>query len=171
MAKATFDHVAIAVSSIRDALPLFMDVFGGEFIAGADDERIGIRTLQLRLPPGVKIELMEPLNEDSYLQRYLDKHGPGFHHITTFFPDIEEVIPEFEEQGFEVVDTDLSDAGWRETYLRPSSSFGALLQIVDTNVDWGTPRPDMTVDDVLEGRLIWKGADIRRRDDVDAGEA
>jgi len=144
MPQATIDHLAIAVPSIREALRLFMDVFGAEFMGGADDERLGIRTIQLRLPPGVKIELMEPLNEDSYLQRYLEKHGPGFHHMTTFFPDIEQVIPELEERGFEVVDTDLSDSSWRETFVRPRSGFGTLLQIADTTADWHTSRPGMT---------------------------
>ena len=171
MERATFDHVAIAVQSIRETLPLFMGVFGAEFIAGADDERIGIRTMQFKLPPGAKIELMEPLNKESYLQRYLDKHGPGFHHVTAFFPNIEEVIPELESRGFEVVDTDLRDSGWRETFVRPSSGFGALWQLVDTTADWGTPNPELTVDEVLDGQFVWKGAEILRREDAESGEA
>jgi methylmalonyl-CoA/ethylmalonyl-CoA epimerase len=171
MREGTFDHLAVAMPSIREALPLFMDVFGAEFICGADDDRLGIRTIQLRLPPGVKIELMEPISEDSYLHRYLEKHGPGFHHMTTFFPDIEQVIPELEERGFEVIDSDLSDPAWRETYVRPRRGFGTLLQIVDTTADWHAPRPGMTAEDVLAGRLVWAGSDIRWRDDFEGGEA
>jgi methylmalonyl-CoA/ethylmalonyl-CoA epimerase len=171
MPKATIDHIAIAVKSIREAFSLFVDVFGAEFICGADDDRLGIRTIQLRLPPGVKIELMEPINEDSYLERYLNKHGPGFHHMTTFVPDIEQVIPELEERGFDVVDTDVSDPAWRETYVRPRRGFGTLLQIVDTTADWHTPRPGMTPEDVLAGRLVWKGSDIRWRNEIEDPEA
>jgi methylmalonyl-CoA/ethylmalonyl-CoA epimerase len=169
MGKATFDHLAIAVHSIRDALPLFLDVFGAQFICGADDDRLGIRTIQLQLPPGVKVELMEPISENSYLQHYLEKHGPGFHHMTTFFPDIEQVIPDLEGRGFEVVDSDFNDPTWRETYIRPSRGFGTLLQIVDTTADWHTPRPDMTTEDVLSGRLVWRGSDILWRDDLEGG--
>jgi len=76
------DHVAIAVSSIRAAVRLFRDGLGGEFVSGGDDDRLGIRSIQYRLPPGVKIKLMEPLREDSLLHRFLDKRGEGFHHLT-----------------------------------------------------------------------------------------
>ncbi len=164
MGKGTFDHVAIAVHSIREALPLFIDVLGAEYVAGGDDDRLQIRTVQFKMPPGVKIELMEPMSEDSYLQRYLDKHGPGFHHTTVFFDDIEEVIPELEEKGFPVVDTDLRHSGWRETFVRPSAGFGTLMQLVDTDADWMTRSP-FPIEDVLDGKIVWEVDELRRRDD------
>ncbi len=54
------DHIAIAIWSIEEALVLFRDLLGGEFLMGGDDEELGIRTVQLRLSPGVKIELLQP---------------------------------------------------------------------------------------------------------------
>jgi methylmalonyl-CoA/ethylmalonyl-CoA epimerase len=159
-----FDHVAIAVTSIRDAARLFRDVFGAEFVSGGDDERIQIRTAQYLLPPGVKIELMEPMSEESYLHRYLEKRGPGFHHVTAFFDNIEDVISDLTANGIEVVDTDLSDSGWRETYIRPRHGFGTLLQLVDTDRDWSRPIPGITEEAVLEGRVVWEGSTPRLRD-------
>ena len=162
---AKFDHVAIAVRSIRAAARLFQDVLGAEYIAGGDDLRLDIRTVQFRLEPGVKIELMEPMSEDSYLARFIDKHGEGFHHTTLFFENIEEVIPRLEGKGFEVVDTDLSDAGWRETFVRPSVGFGTLLQIVDTDFDWMTKSP-YSLEDVLDGKVVMTGSEVYLRDEA-----
>ncbi len=147
------DHVGIAVRSIAEAARLFVDVLGAEYVAGGDDERLDIRTVQLRLG-GFKIELMEPLSESSYLQRYIDKHGQGFHHMTLFVDDVEQAAAELEGAGHEVVDTDLSNPYWRETYVRPKSAFGTLLQIAETDVSWDEPFEGVTLEAVLTGRAV-----------------
>jgi len=159
------DHVAIAVWSIPEALKLFRDLLGGKFIVGGDDERLGIRTLQLCLPPGVKIELMQPLRVDSYLQLYLEERGEGFHHMTIIVENLEKAIKEFQEQGFEVVGTDLSQAEWRETFLRPKFGFGTLLQVVDTIINWDIPLSGIKEEDVLAGRVIWQNGLFHLRGD------
>jgi methylmalonyl-CoA/ethylmalonyl-CoA epimerase len=153
-----FDHVALAVRSLRDAARLFRDILGATFVSGGDDTKLNLRSAQYLLPPGTKIELLQPLTEDSGLARFIEKHGEGFHHATFFFNDIETLIPRLHDAGFEVTDTDLSDRGWRETYLRPSSGFGALFQFVDTDLDWSTPMPGITEEAVFAGRVVWEGS-------------
>ena len=148
------DHVAIAVRSLEEATKLFLGVLGGEFITGGDDERLDIRTLQLRLTD-MKVELMEPLSESSYLRAYLDRHGQGFHHMTIFVDDVEQAIRELEAGGYEVVDTNLEHPAWRETYLRPKSGFGTLLQIADTDQSWDMPFEGVTLEAVLAGDAVW----------------
>lgn len=154
------DHVALAVDDLAGAIRLYHDVLGGQLIAGGDDEGLRIRTVQLRFPPGVKIELLSPLDETSYLAGYLAKHGPGFHHLTCFVRSVPEAVDRLTEAGFEVVDTDLgSKPGWRETFVRPSSGFGALVQLAESDLEWSQPLlPDATVDDVLAGRVVWNDA-------------
>lgn len=155
-----FDHVAIAVWDLAEAVPLYHDLMGGTLIAGGDDEHIGIRTIQLRYPPGVKIELLQPLGPDSYLTAYLDKHGPGFHHMTCFVPDVEKAAMALAEHGFETVDTNTTNHYWRETYVRPSSAFGTLLQLASTELQWEDPvvPAGATVEDIIAGRLLWNEA-------------
>lgn len=149
------DHIAIAVSDLRRAVALFQGVFGAEFMHGGDDPRIDIRTVQLRMPPGIKIELMTPTSPDSYLQAFIDKKGEGFHHMTIFVDDVERTIEDLTGADFEVVDTNLSHPLWRETFMRPSQGLG-LLQVVDSNGDWSTPTGEYTLEDVLEGNVVWK---------------
>jgi len=149
------DHVAVAVGSLPDALRLFMDTLGGTFVTGGDTERDDIRTVQLKLG-GVKVELMQPIGEDSYLQRFIDKHGQGFHHMTIFVEDLYEAIASLEGAGYEVVDTNPASPLWRETYVRPRSGFGTLLQIVQTDRAWDGPFDGITLEAILNGDVVWR---------------
>jgi methylmalonyl-CoA/ethylmalonyl-CoA epimerase len=146
------DHIGIAVHSIADAATLFVDALGGEFIAGGDDVKLQIRTAQIRLG-GFKIELMEPTSPDGYLQRFLDKRGPGFHHLTILVDSIEEAEASLNADGFETVDTDTTNEGWMETYIRPHSGFGTLIQFAQSNVSWDVSFPGITLDAVVAGRV------------------
>ena len=92
------DHVAVAVNSIPEALKLYLDTLGGEFISGGDGPNDDMRTVQLKVG-GLKLELMQPLGDDSYLQRFIDKHGQGFHHMTIFVEDLYEAIASLEGQA------------------------------------------------------------------------
>jgi methylmalonyl-CoA/ethylmalonyl-CoA epimerase len=150
------DHIAIAVWSIEEALVLFRDLLGGEFLMGGDDEQLGIRTVQLRFPPGVKIELLQPIRADSSLHRFLQRRGPGVHHLTLIVSDLEAALEQFRARGFETTGTDLSSPTWRETFLRPRSAFGVLVQVVDTTLRWDVPVEGITVEDVLSGRVHWR---------------
>lgn len=149
------DHVAIAVRSLPDAARLFHDVLGGEYIAGGDDLTLDIRTVQFKFPPGVKVELMTPTSADSYLQAFLDEMGEGFHHMTMFVADVEVAVRELESNGYEVVDTNLTSPGWRETFVRPKSGFGTLLQIVDTDRRWDVPDQSISLESVIAGDAVW----------------
>lgn len=152
-----FDHVAIAVRDLQAASTLFLDVLGGELIAGGDDEPLGIRTMQVRFPPGVKVELLTPLDETSYLHAYLEKHGEGFHHMTCMVDDVEDTARRLTEAGVGVVGTRSGTDFWDETYIRPSSGFGTLVQLATSPLVWTEPlMPDgASAADVVAGRIAW----------------
>jgi methylmalonyl-CoA/ethylmalonyl-CoA epimerase len=161
-----FDHIAIAVRDLGRACELYGDAFGGVLVRGGDDLELGIRTMQFKLPPGVKVELLTPIGE-SYLARYLDKHGEGFHHATVFVADLHAAIAELEERGFEIVDLDDTMPTWQEAFVRPSSGFGALLQLVTSVLDWGEPIDGLTRDAVLAGEWRWINNRCVRTEDVE----
>ena len=129
MTEFRFDHVGIAVNSIKDALKLYRDVLGGEYLMGADQD--GWRWLQLRFPDGGKIELLEPLG-DGFLARFLETRGEGLHHVTFKTDDIEAAILLLEDNGFELVDVRLDNRHWKEAFLRPSKAHGTLIQIAQS---------------------------------------
>lgn len=152
------DHIGVAVRSIEAALPLFRDLLGGEFVNGGDEPALGIRTMQLRLPPGIRIELLQPVTDDCYLHGVIDKRGEGVHHITVLVADIERALAALDAAGYEVVDTDLaSDPTWKQTYIRPRFGHGILLQVVESDHDWDTPDTGSSLEGVLAGQLVWQG--------------
>lgn len=105
----TVDHVAIVVPSIAETVPLFCGALGGEFLSGGDNDETGIRLVHLRLP-GFKLELMQPLRSESFLQRHLDDRGPGFHHMTFFVDDLRTTVRDLDRAGFATTGADLSRA-------------------------------------------------------------
>lgn len=162
-----FDHIGIAVRDLGRAAELYGDVLGGRLVRGGDDIELGLRTMQFTLPATVKVELLTPLGDDSYLARYLDKHGEGFHHATIFVADIHAAVAELEQRGFQTVDVDASMDTWQEAFIRPSTGFGALIQLVATVSDWTTPVPGMTRDGILAGEWQWMNNRCVRTEDVD----
>jgi methylmalonyl-CoA/ethylmalonyl-CoA epimerase len=125
------DHVAIAVRSIKDALRLFKDTLGGEYLMGGEIEPIW-RWVQLSYPNGRKLELLEPLGE-GFLSNFLDKHGEGLHHITFKTDDIHAAIGKIQGDGYELVDINTENEHWKEAFLRPSKSHGTLIQIAQSS--------------------------------------
>lgn len=146
------DHVCVAVRSIEAAAALFIDVLGGKFIGGGDNPMIGVRAVQIRLPD-VKIELLQPLTDDTWLSDHIDKHGEGLHHITMYSDDVLAAEARLNAHGFATVDTDLSQPSWIETFTRPSATFGVLIQIATPSDPWDQPIPGVTLGDVTAGRV------------------
>lgn len=134
MPEFRFDHVAVAVRSIKDAMRLFVDGLGGEYLMGGDVNGIW-RWLQMRFPGGGKVELLEPLSDDSFLTKFLERRGEGLHHITFKTDDIHAAIEHVQQMGYELVDINTENAGWKEAFFRPSSSHGVLIQIAQSALE------------------------------------
>lgn len=142
-----FDHFAVAVHDIRATLPL-VELLGGRFRNGGDS-RNGFRWAQWHLPGGAKIELLQPLDPDDsnhFLNKFLDGHGEGLHHVTFKVRDIEEAAMRAERLGYRVVGLHVNRPYWQELFIHPRSANGVLIQLAQ----W-TDRPDpgRTIEDVL----------------------
>jgi methylmalonyl-CoA/ethylmalonyl-CoA epimerase len=158
--QLTLDHVAVAVHSIKDAVRLYRDALGGEYLMGADEpqefvrqgRRANWRWIQFRYPNGGKVELLQPLG-DGFLTRFLERYGEGLHHVTFKADDIDAAIAHVESQGYELVDVNLEGPHWKEAFLRPSRAHGTLIQLA-----WSS-RPDdeaaehlrLDLEEVLDG--------------------
>ena len=140
VASLELDHVAVAVHSIKDALRLYRDGLGGEYLMGADQDTW--RWVQVRFPGGGKVELLEPLG-DGFLSKFLDSRGEGLHHVTFKTDDIEGAIEQLRALGYELVDVNLSDPHWKEAFLRPSRPHGTLIQVAQSSAS----------DEVVKDRL------------------
>lgn len=146
------DHICLAVRDADRACRLFIDVMGGSFVGGGDNPALGVRAVQIKMGR-IKVELLQPLEPGGYLDRYIDKHGEGFHHITMYVDDVAATDAALNEAGYGTVDLSTDRYDWKETFLRPSSAFGALIQLSTPSDPWPDQIPGITLQDVLQGRV------------------
>jgi len=149
------DHIGIAVPDMDQAVQLFHEILGGRFLNGGDNDTTGIRLVHFDFP-GFKIELMQPLRDDSILAESIRKRGPGFHHLTFMVDDVAKTVEYLHTHDLPTTGTDLSSANWSETFLRPSATFGALLQFVSSQLRWDVPNEAVSLEDVLAGKVVWQ---------------
>lgn len=135
------DHVAIAVERHTDAWPRYAAELAGEWVSGGD--AIGFAAAQLRFSNGMKLEVLEPANVhmNDFLRRFLDRNGPGPHHLTFKVSDIHEGIELAESAGYRPVNAQLDDPNWKEVFLHPKDAPGVVVQLAQASGTWESPPP------------------------------
>jgi methylmalonyl-CoA/ethylmalonyl-CoA epimerase len=123
-------HVGIAVPSIADALHFYQDILG--LTPGHPESADGARIVSLTLGESA-IELLEPSNPDSPVARFLEKRGPGIHHICYRVPDLDQALERCRAAGYRLVDaTPRTGAGGRRiAFLHPKATAGILLELTE----------------------------------------
>jgi len=127
-----FDHVSIAVRNIDDAQTL-VNLLGASHLDGGLSPAGDFRWVQFDLPGSGRLELISPAVDDDnhFLNRYLNEHGEGLHHLTFKVPSLEDAVARANELGFTVVGIDDSDPAWKEAFLHPQSANGVLIQLAE----------------------------------------
>ena len=127
-----FDHVSIAVHDIEIAKAL-VDLLGGSRIGGGLSYEGDFRWIQFDLPEQGRLEMISPLveDEDNFLNRFLDEHGEGVHHLTFKVADLDKAVAKAKALGFTVVGFDDSNAEWKEAFVHPASAHGVLIQLAE----------------------------------------
>ncbi|WP_135820830.1 VOC family protein [Halostella litorea] len=131
------DHVGIAVESVEDAEPL-LTTFGCEKLID-DTVEDRFRYAYYRLGDASRIELIEPIAEESFLTDFLDRHGRGLHHVTLEVADIDAVIDTLGAADVDVVDR-RSYEGWTEAFVSPRNDTGVLFQLMEYHEPFATEQ-------------------------------
>lgn len=148
------DHVCFAVSSLRAALEVLCDGLGGHVVFGGHERTNGTLSSQVDIAGGTRVELLEPTRPDAAVARFLDRFGPGLHHLTWKVAEVETTVAAAEAHGFPTTGTDLDRRPhWRETYLRPSGALGLLVQLAWTSRSYTTPLDPATIERILAGEV------------------
>ncbi|WP_050180787.1 methylmalonyl-CoA epimerase [Domibacillus robiginosus] len=126
------DHIGIAVSSLEEALLLYTKQLGMTHIK---TERVASQGVNVAFidAGNIKLELLEPASPDSSIARFIQKRGPGIHHIAYSVKDIETRIAEVKSQGIETIgDVPVQGAGGaRIAFMHPRSTGGVLMELCD----------------------------------------
>ena len=128
--KAILDHIGIAVEDINAALAFYRDALGLEIEAPEDVASQRVRAHVI--PTGESaLELLEATAPDSPIARYLNKRGPGIHHITLRVDDIRATLDHLRARGVRLID-DQPRPGAQSAlvaFIHPSAAHGVLVEL------------------------------------------
>ena len=128
--KAVLDHIGIAVADLSAALAFYRDALGLEVEAPEE-----VTSQQVRahfVPVGEsKLELLEATAPQSAIAKYVDKRGPGLHHITLRVDDIDTAVAQLRTRGVRMIDERPRPGAEGSTiaFVHPSSAHGVLIEL------------------------------------------
>lgn len=126
------DQVAIAVPDLDAAIELWSGVFGAqvEYREVVDPDRI--EEAMLKVGDGY-IQLITPTSPDSTVARFLDRNGPGLHHVGFEVPSVADALEELRDAGVRLIDEEPRPGGGGHTvaFVHPKGTDGVLVELVE----------------------------------------
>ncbi len=132
------DHVGVAVKDKERAERFLADTLGARKVL---DEPWVFRGQEFNwayfdLGDSGRIELISSPDPDNFINRYIEKHGEGMHHITIQVEDLEEAVGSLARAGIEALDANTSDPTWKEAFIAPRDAFGVLIQLAEFDEEY-----------------------------------
>lgn len=123
------DHLGIAVKSIAE-VSRFYQALGLALLHEEKVEQEGVLTAMIPVGDS-RIELLQPLSEDTPVGRFLAKRGEGLHHVAFHVDDISGVFEELKRSGAKLISDDIQIGAGGHLYffVHPSSTAGVLVEI------------------------------------------
>jgi len=124
------NHVAIVVKDIEDAVTFWCDGLGLKIEHVRDVPEQESRVAFLPLGDS-EIELVEPTSDDSGIARFLDKRGPGMHHVCFETDDIYGALENLRNLGIRLINESprVSEGGRMYAFIHPESANGVLVEL------------------------------------------
>jgi len=133
VAKITkINHIAILVNELESPLNFWRDALGLEL--SQVEEVPGEQARIAFLPTGdSEIELVQPTTDDSGLARYLEKRGPGMHHICLEVDDIDGMLAQLKAKGIQLINEEarVGSDGRRYAFIHPRSASGVMVELYE----------------------------------------
>jgi methylmalonyl-CoA/ethylmalonyl-CoA epimerase len=126
------DHIGVATDDLDGAVALYEDTLGMPVAHRETVESQGVEAVLLDVGDG-HVELLRPLGPDTPIGKYLERKGPGLHHVAYAVDDIDGVLSSLKEAGIELIDSE-PRIGIRESrvaFVHPRSTGGVLTEIVE----------------------------------------
>lgn len=129
---ARIEHLGVAVPSLEEGLRLYRDLLGFE-----EEFREEVLSEQVRVvglhAGDATIELLEPMSGNSAIGKYLEKRGPGLHHIAVEVTGLAELLPRMKAAGVRLLDEVPRPGaqGTQVAFIHPKGALGVLIELVE----------------------------------------
>jgi len=125
-------HIGVAVRSLDDALPKWTEGFGLrlESVDEVPTEKVKVAVLKAG---GTRVELLEPTSDDSPIAKFLDKRGPGIHHLAFQVGDCQQKITQLVDAGAPLLNTTPNPGAHdcKVAFVHPKHLGGVLAELVE----------------------------------------
>ena len=123
------DHIAIAVNDVEASSKVYQKALGIDEIEFETVESEGVKVAIIPMENG-RIELIQPIKDDSPIKKFLDKKGPGLHHLALETDNIEGEVERMEGCGVQFLGkVRPGSAGTKVTFIHPKSLEGVLAEL------------------------------------------
>src|SRR6478672_5232007 len=128
--KATLDHIGIAVKDLAAALAFYRDALGLD-VGGTEEVHSQKVRAHFAGVGDARLELLEATAADSPIARFIDKRGPGLHHITLRVDDIHAALAQLKARGIRLIDEEPRPGAEDSlvAFVHPSSAHGVLVEL------------------------------------------
>ncbi len=143
--KATLDHIGIAVKDLPAALAFYRDALG--LHVDVPEDVASQRVRAHFIPVGESaLELLEATAPDSPIAKYVDRRGPGLHHLTLRVDDIAAALTHLKARGVRLVDETARPGaeGALVAFIHPSAAHGVLVELKQAGKRVHAPAPPTT---------------------------
>ncbi len=132
MRNKKVEHIGIAVKDLEKTMSFYDDILGLEKLSVETVESQGVSIAFFKTGE-TKIELLEPLNDESPIAKFIDKKGEGIHHMAIEVEDIEAKIEDMKEKGARFIgDKPTKGAdNMKIIFVHPKSTNGVLLELCE----------------------------------------
>ena len=126
------DHIGVATDDLDGAIALYEGTMGMPVAHRETVESQGVEAVLLDVGEG-HVELLRPLGPDTPVGKYLERKGPGLHHVAYAVDDIEGVLGKLKESGVDLIDSEprIGIRDSRVAFVHPRSTDGVLTEIVE----------------------------------------
>ncbi len=126
------DHIGVAVEDLDEAIGLYGGSFGMQTAHRETVSSQGVEAVLLDVGDG-HVELLRPLGSETAVGRFLERSGPGLHHVAYAVEDIDAALEHLGAAGLRLIDAEprqgIRDS--RVAFLHPRSTGGVLTEIVE----------------------------------------
>ena len=132
MEVTRIDQVAIAVEDLDATLDLYARAFGIHAVSREHVEHDGIEEAMLEVG-GVHLQLVASAREDSPIDRFIARRGPGMHHVGLAVRDLDAALAHLRAEGVELIDEEprTGGGGHRIAFVHPRSTGGVLIELIE----------------------------------------
>ena len=127
----SIDHIGVAVKSLTAAKGIYEKL---GFTVSPEEVVEGEQVRVVMVPLGEsRLELLEPISENSVIAKFIAKRGEGLHHVSLRVPNLEAAVERLQKDGVRLVADDIKvgAGGHRYVFVHPSSTGGVLLELVE----------------------------------------